>query len=66
MMRKQATIITILIGVILIIIGLTLSAPIGATLSPVISSPKMLFAPGLFVIGALLVFFSAVVYNVVE
>lgn len=65
-MRKEATIITILVGLILVAIGLSLSAPLGPTLSPAISSPEMLGAPALFVIGVLLVFFSAVVYNVVE
>jgi len=63
--RNEATILTILVGVTLVVVGLAFSAPLGPTSSPVISSPRMLFAPGLFVIGVLLVFFSAVVYNVV-
>jgi hypothetical protein len=42
-----------------------LAAPIGPTDGPHTSNPRMLFAPGIFVIGVILIFTSAVVYELV-
>ncbi len=62
-MRITAFALTLLVGVALVLIGFFLSAPIGPTTSPVYSNPRMVFAPGLFVIGLILIFVSAVVYE---
>jgi len=62
----KAAAITVLVGLGLIGLGFALSAPIGPTASPVYSNPKLLFAPGMVMIGIIVLFFSAVVYNVVR
>ncbi len=54
---------TLLVGLALTVIGFLLAAPIGPTTSPVISNPRLPFAPTLFVLGIMLVFGSAVVYE---
>ncbi len=64
-MRKFMFLLTLLVGLALSIIGFMLSAPIGATISPVISNPRLPFAPTLFVLGVILLFASAVVYELV-
>jgi hypothetical protein len=56
---------TLLAGVILAVLGIALSAPVGATDSPVISNPRVDFAPLMFVVGITLMFGSAVVYEIV-
>ena len=55
---------TLLAGVILAVLGIALSAPVGATDSPVISNPRVDFAPLMFVVGITLMFGSAVVYEI--
>jgi hypothetical protein len=62
-MRKYAFLITLIAGIALAIVGFLLAAPIGATTGPDISSPRMPFAPALFVLGIILMFGSAVVYE---
>ncbi len=62
-MRKAMFLLTLLGGLALAIIGFMLSAPLGPTTSSVISDPKLPFAPTLFVVGIMLLFFSAVVYE---
>ena len=56
----------LVIGVLLMIITFFfLTAPWGfPPSSEVFSNPRLLFAPGLFIIGAVLVFLAAVVYEV--
>jgi hypothetical protein len=62
-MRKIMFLVTLLAGLALAVVGFILSAPIGTTTSSVISDPKLPFAPTLFVLGIMLLFFSAVVYE---
>jgi len=40
-----------------------LAAPWGIPTSPVFSNPRLLFAPGLFILGVVIVFLAAVVYE---
>lgn len=40
-----------------------LAAPLGIPTSPVFSNPRLPFAPGLFILGVMLVFLAAVVYE---
>lgn len=64
-MRKRTLffMITLLAGVVLAVLGIALSAPVGPTDSPVISDPRVEFAPLMFVFGITLMFGSAVVYE---
>ncbi len=62
-MRKTMFLSTLLIGLALAVAGFLLSAPLGATNGPAISDPRLLFAPALFVVGVMLTFASAVVYE---
>lgn len=64
-MRQALFLLTLLAGIALGVAGFLLSAPLGATTGPETSDPRMAFAPGVFVIGVLLVFGSAVVYELV-
>lgn len=64
-MRRTLFLLTLLAGLALAIVGFLLAAPIGAPTGPHISNPRMLFAPGLFVIGVILMLTSAVVYELV-
>ncbi len=40
-----------------------LAAPWGIPTSPAFSNPRLLFAPGLFILGVVIVFLAAVVYE---
>ena len=62
-MRKNMFLLTLLVGLALAVVGLLLAAPIGPTSSPAISNPRLPFAPTLFVFGVILLFTSAVVYE---
>lgn len=62
-MRKAMFLLTLLGGLALAVTGFMLSAPLGPTTSSVISDPKLPFAPALFVLGIILLFLSAVVYE---
>ncbi len=62
-MRKTMFLLTLLVGLALAIIGFFLSAPIGPTLSQEISNPRLEFAPAIFVLGVVLIFSSAIVYE---
>jgi hypothetical protein len=46
-----------------VVVGFFLSAPIGPPESPKYSNPELEFAPLIFVIGVVLIFSSAVVYE---
>ncbi len=66
MRRRNLFLLTLLAGVVLAVLGFFLSAPIGPTDGPVYSNPRMPFAPLVFVIGFVLMFGSAVVYELVR
>ncbi len=62
-MRKTMFWLTLLAGLALAIVGFMLAAPIGPVVDPAISDPRLPFAPTIFVMGILLLFSSAVVYE---
>ncbi len=62
-MRKVMFLLTLLSGLALAIIGFLLSAPIGEPSNLAISDPRLPFAPTLFVLGIMLLFGSAIVYE---
>ena len=62
-MRKPFFVLTLLSGFVFAVAGVLLAPPVGPTTSAVISNPRMPFAPGLFTLGVILVFLSAVVYE---
>ncbi len=64
-MRKTMFLLTLLIGLALAVAGFLLAAPIGATTGPAVSDPILPFAPAIFVLGVILAFGSAVVYELV-
>ena len=64
-MRVTLAVIVLVLGLGLALAGFFLAAPIGATVGPAISNPRLLFAPGIFVIGVVLFFLSAIVYELV-
>jgi uncharacterized RDD family membrane protein YckC len=64
MRRITLFVLTLAAGLVLAVLGITLSAPIGPTDSPVYSNPRVDFAPLMFVLGVTLMFASAVVYEV--
>ncbi len=64
MRRRNLFLATLVPGAILAVAGFFLSAPIGPTESPFYSNPRMDFAPLVFVAGFILMFTSAVVYEV--
>lgn len=63
--RTILFVLTLLTGLVLAVAGFFLAAPIGAPDGPAISSPRLEFAPALFVLGVILIFGSAVVYELV-
>ena len=63
MSRATLFVLTLLAGLTLALVGFFLSAPIGAPDGPGISSPRVDFAPLMFVVGVILIFGSAVVYE---
>ena len=62
-MRRVAFLSTLLAGLALAVAGFALAAPIGANTGPEFSNPRLQFAPAIFIIGVVLVFSSAVVYE---
>jgi hypothetical protein len=62
-----------IIALLMLLAGLSLSAvsylflaaPIGPPTSPIYSNPRLLGAPLLFILGVMLVFLSAVVYELI-
>ena len=63
-MRRTLFFSTLLVGLTLAVLGFALSAPIGSNTGPEFSNPRQEFAPALFIIGIILTFASAVVYEV--
>lgn len=64
MPRKYRFLLTLIAGAALTVVGFLLSAPIGPTDGPTISDPRLPFAPLIFVIGVVLIFGSAIAYEV--
>ena len=65
MSRSTLFILTVVFGLTLALVGFFLSAPIGAPSGPSISDPRVEFAPLMFVVGVILLFGSAIVYELV-
>lgn len=64
-MRRALVILMVLGGFVLQAVSyFLLAAPLGAPASPVFSNPRLLFAPGLFIFGVMIVFLAAVVYEI--
>ena len=63
MPRGTAFVAVLIAGIVLVVAGFFLSAPIGPTEGPVYSNPRMDFAPLVFVIGVILIFGSAIAYE---
>ncbi len=63
MRRRTLFAITLIIGLALAVAGFFLSAPIGPPDSPKYSNPELDFAPLVFLVGVILTFSSAVVYE---
>jgi prepilin signal peptidase PulO-like enzyme (type II secretory pathway) len=63
-MRRTITVAMILIGAGLMLLGYLLSAPWGAD-SVANSDPRLPFAPAIFVLGVIVVFSSAIVYELI-
>ncbi len=61
-MRKTMSLLTLLVGLALAVTGFLLSAPLRHA-SPIVSDPVLPFAPAIFVLGVILLFASAVVYE---
>ena len=64
MRRMTLSALTLLAGVVLVVLGFFLSAPIGPTTEPLYSNPRVDFAPLMFVAGVVLMAGSAVVYEI--
>ena len=64
-MRRTLFVTTLLVGLALAVAGFFLAAPIGANSGPTFSNPRLEFAPGIFIVGVVLMFASAVVYELV-
>ncbi len=62
-MRKTLFWLTLLAGLALAIVGFMLAAPIGPVVDSASSNPRLPFAPTIFVLGILLLFGSALVYE---
>lgn len=62
-MRRIAFLATLFIGMVLAVIGFLGAAPIGPTSGPVTSDPHFRLAPLVFVLGIIMVFSSAIVYE---
>ncbi len=61
-MRRFWTAACLVVGVVLMVVGYTASAPWG-TESVAHSDPRFVFAPAVFVLGVVIAFSSALVYE---
>ncbi len=61
--RTKLFVFTLLMGLVLTILGVALSAPVGPTSGPEYSDPRVEYAPLMFVLGITIMFGSAVVYE---
>ncbi len=65
-MRVFLTLLMIVLGFALQAVSyLYLAAPLGNPTSPAYSDPRLPFAPLLFIVGVILVFLAAVVYELI-
>ena len=63
-MRTATTIIMVIVGFVLQIASyFSFSAPLGRSTSEFFSNPRVPFAPLIFIVGIMLVFLAAVVYE---
>ena len=63
-MRMFLTLLLVVLGFALQVVSyFILAAPLGIPSSPAYSDPRLPFAPLLFIIGVMLVFLAAVVYE---
>ena len=62
-MRKRIFISTLMVGIALAVAGFSLAAPLGPTVDPMYSEPRVQFAPLMFVIGIITALLSPVVYE---
>jgi len=63
-MRLAISLMTLAVGVVLAVVSyFLLAAPLGQPVDESFSNPRVPFAPTLFIIGVMLVFLSAVVYE---
>lgn len=62
-MRNALTVAMIVVGLVLMLIGYFASAPWGAD-AVVNSDPRFIFSPTVFVLGVIMVFASAIVYEI--
>jgi hypothetical protein len=63
-MRTWLTVVMVVAGFALQFVSyFLLAAPLGAPTSPIYSDPRLPFAPALFILGVMLVFLAAVVYE---
>ena len=63
-MRGFVAILMVIVGFVLQAVSyFLLAAPLGQPTSPLYSNPRLPFAPTLFIIGVMLVFLAAVVYE---
>lgn len=63
-MRKTLTLLLVVAGFVLQAVSYFLwAAPLGIPANEAFSNPRVPFAPGLFVLGVILVFLAAVVYE---
>lgn len=61
-MRRKLTTLTLVVGLLLMVIGYVASAPWGAS-SVANSDPRFDFSPLLFVVGVIVAFSAALVYE---
>lgn len=64
-MRQTVVAACLLLGVALAASGFTFAAPVGAPTSSIFSEPRVEFAPGLFILGVVFAFLSAVAYELI-
>lgn len=63
-MRTGVVVAMVLVGFALQVLSyFFLAAPLGHPTSPVYSNPRVPFAPAVFILGVMLVFLAAVVYE---
>jgi hypothetical protein len=59
---RICAIFTGIVGLSLTVVGILGSAPIGPTISPVVSNPTIPFAGGLWMLGVSVIFLSPFIY----
>ncbi len=66
MMRTVLMLLCVIGGFVLLFVSyFFMAAPLGLSTSEAFSNPRVPFAPGFFVLGVMLVFIGAVVYELV-